>query len=267
MSPYVPHEFDVTRHVKAGDNSLEVAIADLAPEPGGAGKDEIELGINPGWEGYGGIIRDVYLEIRSAAFVDNVHLTYDFTPEFAKAMCKVAVDLSSSSPGQGKVGVSLLRDSTEIARAEKEVDLRPGNTEAELSFDLTNPALWSPEQPNLYQLLVTLQSPTGTDQFSCNTGFRKIEVRGRRFYLNGARLQLHGLSWLGAVEGPGLYFNPPADCPGHAGHQGDGGEFCAAAPVPPRPLCCGNGRPSGPAGVGGAGLLAGRFQDDAALHD
>jgi beta-galactosidase/beta-glucuronidase len=60
MGPYVPFEFDFTRQAKKGANVVEVAIADLTPEPSGAGKDELALGVNPGWEAYGGIIRDVF---------------------------------------------------------------------------------------------------------------------------------------------------------------------------------------------------------------
>jgi hypothetical protein len=59
MGPYIPYEFEFTKQAKEGRNGIEVAIADLVPEPSGAGKDEIALGVNPGWEAYGGIIRDV----------------------------------------------------------------------------------------------------------------------------------------------------------------------------------------------------------------
>jgi len=70
--PYVPAEFDITKLVREGTNTMEVAIADLCAEPGGAGADEVWLGVNPGWEAYGGIIRPTYVELRPAAFVDNV---------------------------------------------------------------------------------------------------------------------------------------------------------------------------------------------------
>ena len=63
MGPYVPYEFDCTRQCRKGTNAIQVAIADLTPDPNGAGKDELALGVNPGWEAYGGIIRDVYLEV------------------------------------------------------------------------------------------------------------------------------------------------------------------------------------------------------------
>jgi hypothetical protein len=204
MGPYTPHEFDATPHVKPGSNSMDVGIADLTPDPAGGGRDEIELGVNPIWECYGGIIRDVYLEIRPAAFIDNMYLTYDFAPEYAKAMCRVTLFLSSSTAGQGKVGISLESEAEVAARAERDINFQAGNGEVELSFELNSPALWSPERPSLYRLRATLESPLGTDEFSCSTGFRELKVRGRLFYLNGARLQLHGLSWLGFWKDQGF---------------------------------------------------------------
>ena len=72
----MPYEFDFTKHAKEGRNTIAVAIADLSPDPTGAGKNELALGLNPGWEGYGGIIRDVYAEVRPAAYNDNVRLAY-----------------------------------------------------------------------------------------------------------------------------------------------------------------------------------------------
>ena len=225
MIPYVPHEFDVTRQLRPGNNNLVVAIADLTPAPDGAGKDEIEIGINPGWEAYGGIIRDVYLEIRPAAFVDNARLAYDFTADFAKAICKVTVFLSSSLAAEGKVSVSLHSGTSEVARADKSVRLQTNSTVTEFGFELSAPALWSPAQPNLYRLAVTLQSSTGTDSISCFTGFRKLEVRGQCFYLNGARLQLHGLSWLGLWKDQGFTLSRQQMAQDMQGIKGMGANF------------------------------------------
>ena len=225
MIPYVPHEFDVTRHLRPGNNNLIVAIADLTPAPDGAGKDEIEIGINPGWEAYGGIIRDVYWEIRPAAFVDNAHLVYDLTPDFAIAACKVTVYISSSLAAEGNVSVSMLSGTSEVARADKPVRLQMGDSVTELDFELSAPALWSPAQPNLYRLVVTLQSSTGTDSISCLTGFRKLEVRGRCFYLNGERLQLHGLSWLGLWKDQGFTLSRQQMTQDMQGIKGMGANF------------------------------------------
>ncbi len=107
MGPYLPYEFDFTAQAKEGKNQIDVAIADLHPDPTGAGKDELALGVNPGWEAYGGIIRDVYVEIRAAAYVDNLRLAYQLNSGYTQASCQARVFISSSAAAAGHLEVGL----------------------------------------------------------------------------------------------------------------------------------------------------------------
>jgi beta-glucuronidase len=193
MGPYVPYEFDISAQAKEGKNHIDVAIADLTPDPTGAGKDEIALGINPGWEAYGGIIRDVYVEIRPASFIDNVRLGYQLTGGYTQASCQARVFISSSVAAAGRLEVVLWKGESEVARAERSVDLPAGATEAEVSFTVVAPDLWSPQEPNLYELRARLQTEQGEDTWKCRTGFRDVAIRGNRFELNGQRLVLNGV--------------------------------------------------------------------------
>jgi hypothetical protein len=194
MGPYVPYEFDFTRHARQGRNTVEVAIADLIPDPSGAGKDELALGVNPGWEAYGGIIRDVYVEVRPAAFIDNVRFGYKLSADYTKAICHTQVIVSSSSQTSGRVEVVLLRGGAVVARAEKAASIPSEQSEVEVGFDVAIPGLWSPEEPNLYELRASLQSDHGEDRWGCRTGFRELVTRGPDFLLNGQRLVLKGVA-------------------------------------------------------------------------
>jgi hypothetical protein len=190
--PYVPHEFDFTAQARE-ENTVEVAIADLCPEPGGAGMDEVWLGLNPGWEGYGGIIRDVYVETRPPAFIENARLAYELSPDYRQASCRATVFVSSTVTGAARVSVSLLRGSAAVARAEVEARVAPGESGIELAFPLKNAALWSPEDPNLYTLSAALECAGAQDRYSCRTGFRDLKISGRDFLLNGRRIVLNGV--------------------------------------------------------------------------
>ena len=194
MGPYVPYEFDCTSQCRKGSNTIQVAIADLTLDPEGGGKDELALGVNRGWEAYGGIIRDVYLELRPAAFVDNVRLGYKLNSDYTKASCRATVMVSSLAETSGNVDVALLRAGTEVARAQKKVPLASGLSEVDVEFEVAAPALWSPEDPNLYQLKARLQSEYGEDDWSCRTGFREVVTKGPDFLLNGKRLVLCGVA-------------------------------------------------------------------------
>ena len=193
MGPYVPYEFDFTAEAREGSNRLELAIADLIPDPTGAGRDEIELGVNPGWEGYGGIIRDVYVEVRPAAFIDNIRFGYKLDKAYSSASCEVRLHLSSLLRTSGQVEVTLYQGKAAVAKATRAAEIPQGNSESAVTFELKAPLLWSPDQPNLYELVAQLKTDSGLDEFSCRTGFRDIAIRGRTFELNGQPLVLNGV--------------------------------------------------------------------------
>ena len=194
MGPYVPYEFDCTRASRQGANTIQVAIADLTPDPSGAGKDELALGVNPGWEAYGGIIRDVYLEVRPAAFVDNVRFGYKLSPDYTQAACRAQVMVSSLAETSGNLELVLLRAGQEVAKTQKKAALASGSSAVDMEFTVSSPALWSPEEPDLYQLRARLGSEHGDDAWSCRTGFREVATVGPDFLLNGKRLVLRGVA-------------------------------------------------------------------------
>jgi len=193
MGPYIPYEFEFTKQAKEGRNSIDVAIADLCPEASGAGRDEIALGVNPGWEAYGGIIRDVYVELRRAAYMENVQLGYGLGAGYTEAACRARVFVNSLESTSGELEVRLLKGESEVGRAGKAVQIPAGISEAEVTFEVSAPDLWSPVEPNLYELRASLRSEHGEDTWICRTGFREVRIRENQFELNGERLVLNGV--------------------------------------------------------------------------
>jgi len=193
MGPYVPYEFEITGTTKEGNNDVAIEMADLVAWPDGTGKAEIALGVNPGWEAYGGIIRDCWAEIRPAAFVQNVRLAYEFGSGLQSVNLKPRVIVSSAKATSGEVECTLWHGDTRVAGSKRSVQLNPGNNDVELVSDFQNPALWTPAEPNLYELKATLKTSDAEDSWSCRTGFRDIRTEGRKFLLNGERLVLNGV--------------------------------------------------------------------------
>jgi len=191
--PYAPFDFELTRRAKEGKNNIEAAIADLTPDPTGAGKDEVSFGVNLGWEAYGGIIRETYIEVRPAAFIDNARISYQLTSDYSQAACQVRLYLSSPSEVKGQVKVSLFQGNTEVAKGEQALRLAAGDSEADVTLILNTPALWSPEAPNLYELRASLSTPHGEDVWTCRTGFRHMVTRGPEFILNAKPVILNGV--------------------------------------------------------------------------
>jgi beta-galactosidase/beta-glucuronidase len=69
----------------------------------------------------------------------------------------------------------------------------PGSTGVDLTFDVDDVLLWSPETPKLYELTIQLTTESSDDSWACRTGFREIRAVGREFRLNGKRLVLNGV--------------------------------------------------------------------------
>ena len=61
-----------------------------------------------------------------------------------------------------------------------------------LSLDVPNARLWSPQDPHLYRLTITLGDGDARDVYSLKIGIRDIKVAGDRLLLNGAPVFLRG---------------------------------------------------------------------------
>jgi beta-glucuronidase len=193
MSLYVPYEFDLTPHAREGRNDVDVAITDLVADADGSGRHEVALGVNPGWEAYGGIIRDVWIEMRPAAFIDNVRFGYTLDDDYTRATCRAQVYVMASHAGSSELDLALSQGRSEVARARTPAKLDRGPNEVELTFELSAPALWSPDTPNLYRLDSVLRTSDGEDRWTCRSGFRELRTRGPEFLLNGEPLVLKGV--------------------------------------------------------------------------
>ena len=193
MGPYVPYEFDATRAIREGDNTVEVLIRDLVQGRDSSGKDAIAIGVNPGWEAYGGIIRETWIEIRPVYFIEDVCLEYKLSSDFSHASCGARVTLNASASGNAQVNVNLLHGSVEVAHGSSPVQLHLGQVDADVEFEVEHPLLWSPEEPHLYTLGITLEAGSEADVFRTRTGFRHLAINGRQFEWNGRPLYLQGL--------------------------------------------------------------------------
>ena len=192
IGAYTPHEIEISRIIHNGENTVEVTIFDLVPGPKGEGKDDLAIGINPGWEAYGGIIREARIEFRPQSFIANVRFAYELSPDFSRASCKLGIDISSSRATAAELTVLMFHGSTQVVRASGRATLSGGSSSATVEFAVDNPLLWSTDAPHLYRLATTLHTDRASDTFACRTGFRQFAIRGRQFVWNGKPLLLNG---------------------------------------------------------------------------
>ncbi len=181
-------DMDATSALVAGVNQIVVEIED----------SQVALGPNGAWEGYGGIIRDAYLDIHTDPYIENARLASEINLTADTAQLHLDVFLQSNADGKATVKASLVRDSevgdNDRTGASQEITVSPGESTVPLTWTIHHPALWSPESPQLYQLKVELSSPAGDDVFTTSTGIRELKIDGDKFFLNGQRLVLKGVA-------------------------------------------------------------------------
>lgn len=190
----LPAEFDITKYVKAGKNTLAVEVYQWS--------DGSYLEDQDFWR-MSGIYRDVYLLSVPGTYLRDYWLKADFSKDFAEA------ELSLEA---GFAGFSLKQ------KLNLEVYLLPYGQSADnlpdpvFSFAIeggkvvktpliyktkfNNPRLWSAEEPNLYHVLILTKDKSGKTLLvqKSDFGFRKVEIKDQQLWVNGKSIKIKGVN-------------------------------------------------------------------------
>jgi beta-galactosidase len=188
---YLGFSVDMTSFLKKGQSNIILVRADNSYDPDVIPSQKSDFYI------YGGITRDVWLKIVPAQFIERVLVK---TPNVSKKSAETTVDVilenKGSMPTDGEIIVALNdRSGKEIARKSEKVSLKEGQTILSIVMPpIKNPSLWSPADPALYTVTVTLRDGMNVlDVVTDRCGYRWFEFKDHGpFYLNGERLLLRG---------------------------------------------------------------------------
>lgn len=135
---------------------------------------------------YGGIYRDVYLDIKAPSYIADVFVK----PEISGKLVS-DVTLAGELP-QGL----LLRQYAELDGHRVLVAQAPVTApQLTLTGNVQQVQLWDPEHPVLYRIDTELVlAGCVVDTHRVKTGFRSAEFKQDGFYLNGKKLKLRGLN-------------------------------------------------------------------------
>lgn len=189
---YLGFEIDATKLLKFGQpNVIAVKANTMNPD-------------NSRWYTGGGLFRDVNIIITDAQQHFTRHPLYITTPVVGtdKASVKIQAELGCY------LRVNKLQFNTTIIAQNgdtvynntKTLPFNRGqkiNEHAIDSITISNPMLWSCENPHLYKAIVTMYRPDGSvaDQVSSNFGIRSIEYSPEfGFKLNGKKVLFKGIA-------------------------------------------------------------------------
>ncbi|HXG84713.1 MAG TPA: glycoside hydrolase family 2 TIM barrel-domain containing protein, partial [Pyrinomonadaceae bacterium] len=149
-----------------------------------------------------GIWQPVRLSIHGAAKLDDVY--------FVPTLTGARIEIEAQAFGNNQTATVKARwtdAKTNKVFAETKaanIQLNSGKSKATLEVNNLKPKLWTPADPNLYKLEVTLESSDGKvlDKFTQNVGFRTFEAKGNKLYLNGKPYWLRGANHLPYGKNP-----------------------------------------------------------------
>lgn len=137
---------------------------------------------------YGGIYRDVYIEVKNSIFISDIYVHTRGTDFFS------AITLSDSCPAGYTVRQRITgAGGTEYAELHADVHQASACTEKDSIKDIR---LWDTDKPVLYSVQTELLDENGAcaDSILTRFGFRDIRFDSSGFFLNGKKLKLRGLN-------------------------------------------------------------------------
>ena len=194
---YVPFELDVTGVAKSGQNTLTVRVEDtLETFP------EVPHGKQSWYGMLSGIWQSVWVESRLTVHIRHVKINT------ALDSVNILVNLSHPLPPDQTLDIQVLDPAGAIAA-------RVETTSLDGQLPITDPQLWSPDEPDLYTVKINLTRQNGDlprleilDEVTETFGFRMIETRDGRILLNGRPFYLRGA--LDQDYYPELISTPPS---------------------------------------------------------
>lgn len=181
---YTPFAFDISAYLKCdgvADNVIAVKAVNNVP--------------SSRWYSGSGIYRDVTLVVTEPVHVDYQG-TYVTTPDISTGKGTVQVETDVVNDGTSRVQVTVKNTVVGTnATATATVTVDPGQTvTATASPVVSDPALWSVENPKLYTVRTELSvNGEAVDTVETTFGFRYFSFDSSGFHLNGEHVKLNGV--------------------------------------------------------------------------
>ncbi|HEY3839714.1 MAG TPA: beta-galactosidase GalA [Bryobacteraceae bacterium] len=186
FSGYAPFDFDVTDFANFGAKNVILVRVDAT--------------LNEGWFYEGaGIYRHVWLNKLHPVHVPlwGTFVRSDVRDGAATVRITTQVRNSSDADASCHIGSTIMDAAGNAIASTQPAPVPAGawqTIEAEHTLEVRNPALWSPESPNLYKLLTTVEvGGIAVDSYETEFGIRTVRFDAAQgFFLNGKRVKIKG---------------------------------------------------------------------------
>jgi beta-glucuronidase len=196
---YLP--FELRARIAAGTHTVVVRIDWRHP---GAQSRE---GFHRTWFNWGGLNGEVDVRPLGASELSSPTIETTLSADALQARVKVSVVVHNYGPTRAILAEgSLVQEAQTIPLSFHALTLAHGQSgTATTTADVTQPALWSPTHPDLYQLSLAAGAESG---YTTRVGLRQLTWHSGHVYLNGEQLKLHGASIQQDARGHGDALTP-----------------------------------------------------------
>lgn len=188
-----PAEFRITDYLRDGSNTLAVEVYRWSD---GSYLEDQDM-----WR-FAGIYRDVFLFSTAKQHVRDFFVVPQLADDYRTGTLKVKADVHNYG-GKEISGYKVLcrlidgKSDKAIAAAAEVPVTGPGKeSRVELSIPVGKVRTWNSEQPELYNVTLSLLGPDSktVEVQQCRTGFRKIEIKGGEVFINGKSMIFRGVN-------------------------------------------------------------------------
>lgn len=182
-----PAEFNITRFLKKGNNSVAVEVYRWS--------DGTYLEDQDFWR-LSGIQRSVFLHARPKTYIRDFFALGGLADNYSEGLLKLDVELASVQDTEGEytVEASLYDDGQKIWSEYKDVKMAGSGASAGFGKSFPEIKKWSAETPDLYSLVINLRNKGGKtlESISTKIGFRRVEIKDSQLHVNGKAVLLKG---------------------------------------------------------------------------
>ena len=177
---YASWAVDLTARLTPGPNTVEIRL-DNPPE-------------SSRWYPGGGIYRNVWLRFSAPVAVAHWGSFVTSTLAEGKAMVRQQLRFNAPQPTDARITTVIFRpDGTKVAEASDVAQISDGATVCQ-EFVIEHPALWSPENPQMYYAETSIDAEgAGDEVYLTPFGIREARFLPDGFYLNGQKTFLKGV--------------------------------------------------------------------------
>ena len=182
---FTPTEFALTPYLKRGENKLAVRVFKWTAGSWLEDQDFFR---------FSGIFRDVYLYTVPDAHLQDLKIRTLLDDDYRDAVLEVTAAASFLKEGKGAPYTLcwlLGKDGETVVSGQKKL-----GTKTVIRTKVKAPALWSAEDPALYDLVLRITDKAGrvVEVVPEKVGFRRVEMKNGIMCLNGKRLVFHGVN-------------------------------------------------------------------------